>query len=100
MYMIAIALSEARRHLPFLVQRAERGEEIVLLKRGKAVARIAPLRGAAGAPDSEEAKLLLGLSQGRIAQIGRSGPLVPADWRPGRHGGGLSRQVLRDRRRS
>lgn len=42
--MTEVGILEAKTTLSQLVQRVERGEEIVLTRHGKAVARLAPLR--------------------------------------------------------
>jgi prevent-host-death family protein len=42
--MAEVGILEAKTHLSQLVQRVERGEEIVLTRHGKAVARLAPVR--------------------------------------------------------
>lgn len=42
--MTAVGILEAKTHLSQLVQRVERGEEFVLTRHGKAVARLAPVR--------------------------------------------------------
>jgi prevent-host-death family protein len=47
-----IGASEAKTHLARLLHRVERGEEILITRRGKAVARLVP---AAAGPDREAA---------------------------------------------
>lgn len=42
--MVEVGILEAKTHLSQLVQRVERGEEIVLTRHGRAVARLAPIR--------------------------------------------------------
>ena len=96
--MITISVTEARACLPELVQRACDGEQIVLTRRGRPVARLGPVDGSVETHDRVEARRLLWFKRGKITQLGREGPLVGSRWRPGRHGGGLSAQVLRDRR--
>jgi prevent-host-death family protein len=41
--MKAIGIVEARRHLSALLDRVERGEEIVITRHGKAMARLVPV---------------------------------------------------------
>ena len=48
--MESIGLFEAKTHLSELIARAERGEEVVITRHNKPVARLMPM--AAGAPDA------------------------------------------------
>ena len=48
--MATIGAFEAKTHFAQLLQRVERGEEIIITRRGKAVARLVP---AAAKPDAE-----------------------------------------------
>lgn len=48
--MAEVGILEAKTHLSRLVERAERGEEIVLTRHGRPVARLAPLRPAPSPP--------------------------------------------------
>jgi prevent-host-death family protein len=98
LYVIQLSISEARKILPELVRRAARGEEIVVTHRGSPRARIVPLGRRIKSLDREEAKALLLFQQGRILQLGRKGPAIGADWKPISNGGGLTDQVLKDRR--
>jgi prevent-host-death family protein len=41
--MKTVGIFEARRHLSALLDQLERGEEIVITRRGKAVARLVPV---------------------------------------------------------
>ena len=50
--MATVGAFEAKTHFGQLLQRVERGEEIVITRRGKEVARLVP---AASRPDSEAA---------------------------------------------
>lgn len=52
--METVSVREARRRLPELVEAAERGETVVVTRRGKRVARIVPLRETLGLPDLTE----------------------------------------------
>jgi antitoxin (DNA-binding transcriptional repressor) of toxin-antitoxin stability system len=97
MYMIQLSLSEARKILPSLARMAEAGEVVVLFRHGKPVAQMVRVGETAAVLSREEARILLRLREGRILQAGRPGPLLPRRWKPGRHGGGLTGQILRDR---
>ena len=96
--MIQLSISEARKILPELVRRASRGEEIVVTHHGSPRARIVPLGRKVKPLDREEAKALLLFQQGKILQLGRKGPAIGRDWKPVSIGGGLTEQVLKDRR--
>lgn len=48
--MATVGAFEAKTHFAQLLQRVERGEEIIITRRGKAVARLVP---AAAKPDAE-----------------------------------------------
>ena len=43
--MTIVGAYEAKTHLPSLLQRGERGEEILITRHGRPVARLLPLRG-------------------------------------------------------
>ena len=65
--MESIGLFDAKTHLSELVARAERGEEIVITRHNKAVARLLPI--AAAAPDASRRRVavnaLLRAARGR-----------------------------------
>jgi prevent-host-death family protein len=75
--MRTVSTSEARTHLSSLLGRAERGEEVVITRRGKAVARLVP----AATIDRERARAA-------IAEL--------KELRVGSSLGGLSWKELRD----
>ena len=49
--MSACTVAEAKAHLSDLLARVEKGEELVITRRGRPVARLAPLRPQRRAPD-------------------------------------------------
>ncbi len=48
--MLEIDVLEAEKHFDALIDRAERGEEIVITRNGEAVARLVPITTNTGAP--------------------------------------------------
>ncbi len=71
--MHTIGSFEAKTHFAELLQRVEAGEEIVITRRGKPVARLAPL-----APGHDVAKARAAAE--RIRALAREAPLGPFDW--------------------
>jgi prevent-host-death family protein len=67
MVLVEVSIYEAKNHLSDLIRRAERGEEVILNRHGRPVARIVGL-----AP----AKRKLGLFRGKVKETD------PAWWRP------------------
>jgi prevent-host-death family protein len=67
-----ISLSEAKAQLTDLVRRAEQGEEVVLTRRGRAVARISPMRRARLSPE-ERGRIINELVRSTRGKIG-AGP--------------------------
>lgn len=60
--MARVSVKELRESLRSYVERAEAGEEIVILRRGKEVARLAPVeRGGVGFPDLTEFRASIAL---------------------------------------
>jgi len=57
----AVGLFEAKTHLSELIARAERGEEVVITRHNKPVARIVPVRRAAKARSSRRERALAAL---------------------------------------
>jgi prevent-host-death family protein len=64
---------EAKNTLSALLERAEHGEEIVITRRGKPVAKLVPFR---NAPDTEQARL----AAQRIRDLAKAMKLGPFDW--------------------
>lgn len=56
--MDAVNLSDAKAHLSALVDRAEAGEEVTILRRGRAVAKLVPADGPRKAIDLEALRAL------------------------------------------
>jgi prevent-host-death family protein len=71
--MDEIGLFEAKNKFSELVDRAERGEEIVITRRGKAVAKLAPLD-----RTRDRAKALKAAQ--RIRELAKEMNLGPFDW--------------------
>ncbi len=72
--MESIGLFEAKTHLSELVARAERGEEVIITRHNKPVARLVPIRqGATEAADRRQA----------LAELlaGAKGCLLGQDWK-------------------
>ena len=69
--MDSINLKEARKHLSGLVDAAERGESVVITRRGKAVARLVPAVRADGPalPDLSEFRASIKLSGERLSRV-------------------------------
>lgn len=59
--MDAVNLSEAKAHLSELVDRAEAGEEVTILRRGRAVAKLVPADGPRKGIDLEVLRTLRAL---------------------------------------
>lgn len=59
--MDTVGLFEAKTHLSELIARAERGEEVVITRHNKPVARIVPVRRAAKARSSRRERALAAL---------------------------------------
>jgi prevent-host-death family protein len=64
---------EAKNKLSALLERAERGEEIVITRRGRPVARLVPFR---STPGSDQAKR----AAQRIRDLAKAMKLGPFDW--------------------
>ena len=64
---------EAKNKLSALLERAERGEEIVITRRGRPVARLVAFR---GAPGSDQARW----AAERIRDLAKAMKLGPFDW--------------------
>jgi prevent-host-death family protein len=71
--MITVSAFTAKRLLAQLLRRVERGEEIVIARRGKVVARLVP---AAARPDAEAAVAVFG----RLRERARRAGLNRFDW--------------------
>ncbi len=71
--MNEVGLFEAKNKLSELVDRAERGEEVVITRRGKPVARIVPMQ---AKRDVEKARAAVK----RIRELAKSMNLGPFDW--------------------
>jgi len=64
-----IGAYEAKTHLPALLQRVERGEQFIITKHGRAIARLVPI-GRSGPDRRREAvERLLEFSKGRILGV-------------------------------
>ena len=73
MAMASVGVLEAKNHFAQLLQRSERGEEITITRRGRAVARLMP---AAGRPEPEAmlARFL------RLRERARCSGIAKFDW--------------------
>ena len=71
--MTSVSAFTAKRLLAQLLRRVERGEEIVITRRGEAVARLVP---AAASPDAEAAMAVFG----RVRERARRAGLDKFDW--------------------
>jgi prevent-host-death family protein len=76
--MPEVNISELRNHLPRYLSRAEAGEEILVTRRGRAVARLAPVRDTRALAKEQLAKL-----RGR-ARVGDVVNPVEAYWEAAR----------------
>ena len=75
--MATVGTSKARTRFGQLLQRVARGEEIVITRHGKAVARLVP---AAAKPDAESAVVVFGRLRERASRAGL-GKFDWAEWR-------------------
>jgi prevent-host-death family protein len=73
MAMARVGASEAKTHFAHLLQRVERGEEITITRRGRAVARLVP---AVAEPEPEAALATFR----RLRERGRRSGLARFDW--------------------
>ena len=71
--MASVGAFEAKTHFAQLLQRVERGEEITITRRGKAVARLVP---AATQPDTDAALAIFR----RLRQRARGAGIGSFDW--------------------
>ena len=64
-----IGAYEAKTHLPALLQRVERGEQFIITKHGRAIARLVPI-GRSGSDRRREAvERLMEFSKGRVLGV-------------------------------
>jgi prevent-host-death family protein len=77
MNMTTVGAFEAKTHFAQLLQRVERGEEIVITRRGKEVARLVP---AAAKPDREAAMAAFRRLRERASRAGL-GKFEWSEWR-------------------
>ena len=64
-----IGAYEAKTHLPALLQRVERGEQFIITKHGRAIARLVPI-GRSGPDRRREAvERLMDFSKGRVLGV-------------------------------
>lgn len=71
--MHTVGAFEAKTHLSQLLERAERGEEIVITRRGKPVAKLVPI---SERPDAEAATAVFA----RMKERARKSRVAPFDW--------------------
>ena len=69
-----ISVSEAKGHLTDLVKRAEAGDEVILTRRGRPVARLVPI---AVAGDAASRRALMTKLRAAAAARAASGPSAP-----------------------
>ena len=86
--MKQIGLREANQHFARMIRTVRRGEEVVLLDRGRPIATVTPV------PEAQDA--IAGLATRGLLTRGRQ-PGVLAPFRPVRVKGGLSRAVIDER---
>jgi prevent-host-death family protein len=71
--MTEIGLFDAKNKLSALIDRVERGEEVVITRRGRPVAKLVPMKTKAGSKEALEAVR-------RIRQLAKEMNLGPFDW--------------------
>lgn len=90
----SIGLFEAKTHLSELVSRVERGEEVVITRHNRPVAKIVPFALAAGVDQAARRRVLAEFDEVRDAVAARGAPIAQDEidaWaREGREGRGES----------
>ncbi len=74
--MESIGLFEAKTHFSELVARAERGEEVVITRHNKPVARIVPMADVSGQPQKRRRKAMARLQAIGAEVAHRGGPIT------------------------
>lgn len=91
-----LGLREANQRFSRTMQAVRRGEEVVLTERGRPIAVIRPVAGAA--PDSEAAALRRMVEEGLVVAPAEPGPMPAPRWRPvAVEGKPVSRTIIDDR---
>ena len=72
---MAVNIHEAKTHLSKLIERAANGEEIIICKSGKPVAKLVAIR-------DDQSPRVLGAMKGRIRMLGNFDDPLPPEWEP------------------
>jgi prevent-host-death family protein len=72
---MSVNIHEAKTHLSRLIERVANGEEIVICKSGKPVAKLVPIR-------DDQSPRVLGAMKGRIRMLENFDDPLPPEWDP------------------